>query len=62
MRAGCEILDVSRSGLYAWRDETETQRERENRGLVPLVCEVFYGAGLSESGSKPAEFRELSNR
>ena len=42
MRALCEILNVSRSGFYAWRDETETQREREDRVLVPLVCEVFW--------------------
>ena len=40
MRAVCEILNVSRSGFYAWRDETETQREREGGALVPVVCEV----------------------
>ena len=42
MRAVCEILNVSRSGFYAWRDETETNREREDRELVPLVCAVFW--------------------
>ena len=42
MRAVCEILDVSRSSFYAWRDETETQREREDREFVPLVCAVFW--------------------
>ncbi len=40
--AVCEILGVSRSGFYTWRDETETNREREDRVLVPLVCEVFW--------------------
>ena len=42
MTAVCEILGVSRSGFYTWRDETETNREREDRALVPLVCEVFW--------------------
>ena len=42
VRAVCEILNVSRSGFYAWRDETETQREREDRAIVPLVCVVFW--------------------
>jgi len=42
VRVVCKILNVSRSGFYAWRDETETQRERENLALVPLVCEVFW--------------------
>ena len=42
MRTVCEILGVSRSGFYAWRDETQTQREREDRALVPLVCAVFW--------------------
>ena len=42
MTAVCEILGVSRSGFYTWRDETETNREREDRALVPLVREVFW--------------------
>ena len=33
---------MGRSGFYHWRDETEPDREREDRALVPLVCEVFW--------------------
>ncbi len=30
----CEVLGVSRSGYYAWRDRPEADRTKENRNLV----------------------------
>lgn len=42
MSAVCEILGVSRSGYYAWQAEAETERQREDRALTPLVAEIFW--------------------
>jgi len=36
----CEILEVSRSGFYAWNDRPFSQRERENRELKLKVVEL----------------------
>lgn len=42
LSAVCDILNVSRSGYYAWRDETETERQRADREFAPLVVEIFW--------------------
>jgi transposase InsO family protein len=38
----CELLEVSRSGFYAWRSGEESLREERDRELVPVVREVFW--------------------
>jgi transposase InsO family protein len=38
----CDLLEVSRSGFYAWRSEQECRREVRDRELIPRVSEVFW--------------------
>ena len=46
----CEVMQVSRSGYYAWRKRDDSARRKENGRLVPLVRELHrqsdrtYGA------------------
>ena len=40
--AVCDLLEVSRSGFYAWRSAQETQREQRDRELTPFIEEVFW--------------------
>jgi len=48
--AVCGLLEVSRSGFYAWRSLQESQRTERDRELMPIIQEVFghhqrrYGA------------------
>lgn len=48
--AVCDLLEVSRSGFYAWRSLQESQRTERDRELLPVIQEVFghhrrrYGA------------------
>lgn len=38
----CEVLEVSRSGFYAWRKRAPSKREHEDRRLAPLVAVAFH--------------------
>jgi transposase InsO family protein len=38
----CDLLEVSRSGFYAWRSQQESQRDRRDQELVPVIQEVFW--------------------
>jgi transposase InsO family protein len=38
----CDVLEVSRAGYYAWQSEHETARERRDRELRPLICDIFW--------------------
>ena len=46
----CEVLDLSRSAYYAWRNGTPTMREDNDRKLMPIIRKIFerhkrrYGA------------------
>lgn len=46
----CRMLDVSRSGFYAWLGRDEAPRDREDNRLVPLIRAIYddhrfvYGA------------------
>jgi putative transposase len=40
--AACDLLEVSRSGFYAWRSTQETRREQRDRELAPFIAEVFW--------------------
>lgn len=37
VRKMCEVLGVSRSGYYSWRDRPESRRSRANRALLPQI-------------------------
>jgi transposase InsO family protein len=37
----CQLLEVTRSGYYAWRSGRESAREIENRKLTGQITEVF---------------------
>jgi transposase InsO family protein len=38
----CDLLEVSRSGFYAWRSQQESQRDGRDQQLVPVIQEVFW--------------------
>jgi putative transposase len=38
----CDLLEVSRSGFYAWRSKQDSQRDRRDQELVPVIQEVFW--------------------
>ena len=38
----CDLLEVSRSGFYAWRSKQESEREVRDQELVPVIQEVFW--------------------
>lgn len=50
IRLMCKVLNVSRSGLYAWLERKESNRTHENREMTELIRSVFddsrkiYGA------------------
>jgi transposase InsO family protein len=41
VRLMCRVLDVSRSGYYAWRKREPSQRERENKVLLEQIRGIF---------------------
>jgi putative transposase len=40
--AACQVLEVSRSAYYAWRDGEPSQRAHQEAALTPLVRAVFW--------------------
>jgi transposase InsO family protein len=40
--AVCALLEVSRSGFYAWRCSQASGREEQDRELIPIIREVFW--------------------
>lgn len=40
VRLSCKVLDVSRSGFYAWSDRPESQREKENVILLNDIRKI----------------------
>ena len=38
----CDVLQVSRSAYYAWRQEDFSTRERDDHRLRPLVRSIFH--------------------
>lgn len=53
-----DVLDVSVSGYYAWRDRPESDRKRANRALLTRI-EVFHGISRCTYGS-PRIHRDLT--
>jgi putative transposase len=50
LRILCSVLQVSRSGYYAWRDRKPSARDLEGERLRPKVVEAF-GTGRGTYGS-----------
>lgn len=46
----CEVLDVSTSGYYDWRDRPESNRSKENRSLLTKIS-VFHKVSREIYGS-----------
>lgn len=42
MAALCEVLEVHRSGYYAWRQGRQSRRVREDAEFKPLIREIFW--------------------
>src|SRR5690606_587569 len=40
--AVCDLLEVSRSGFYAWRSLQESARDQRDRELLPVIEDVFW--------------------
>jgi putative transposase len=40
--AVCDVLEISRSGYYAWRQGVPSQREQRDAELTPLVRALFW--------------------
>ncbi|MDZ4685314.1 MAG: IS3 family transposase [Planctomycetaceae bacterium] len=40
--AVCDVLEVSRSGFYAWRSEEESLRDQDNQQLGPVIAGIFW--------------------
>jgi putative transposase len=54
----CNVLDVSRSGYYAWLHRPESDRKKENRGLAVRI-KVIHGQKRKTYGS-PRIHQELN--
>lgn len=54
----CELLAVSRSGFYAWRNRPESLRSQEDRRLTELL-KAAHGASRETYGA-PRLFRHLT--
>ena len=51
----CEVMQVSRSGYYAWRRRGDSVREKENRRLVPMVRELHRQSDMTYGTRRIAE-------
>jgi transposase InsO family protein len=56
----CEVLEVHRSGYYAWRRGSQTRRAREDAELKPLIREIFWEHKRRYGARRIAQ--ELSSR
>ena len=57
----CEVLEVSRSGFYAWQSRPESQRSRHHRELVQEIRAIHSDRNLKSYGS-PRVHQELVAR
>ena len=40
----CHVLDVSKSGFFAWLKRGESRRKREDAKLLQRIREIFVGS------------------
>jgi putative transposase len=38
----CDVLNVSRSAYYTWRDGEESTREKETKAMTPRIAAIFW--------------------
>jgi putative transposase len=38
----CDVLEVSRSGFYAWRRSAWSLREQKDQALIPIIHDIFW--------------------
>ena len=57
----CEVLEVSRSGFYAWRSRPESQRSKYHRELLREIRTIHADRNMQSYGS-PRVHRELLAR
>jgi len=57
----CEVLQVSRSGFYAWRNRPESERSRRARQLVAAMADIHNDRDMKNYGS-PRMRDELESR
>jgi len=57
----CEVLEVSRSGFYAWRSRPESQRSKRHRELIKEIRTIHADRDMKSYGS-PRVHRELLSR
>jgi putative transposase len=41
----CKLLEVSRSGFYAWQNRPESQRDRDDRHLLAQIKRIHAASG-----------------
>ena len=61
MTVMCEVLEVSRSGFYAWRGRPESERSRRQRQLVAEMQSIHSDRDMKNYGS-PRMRDELASR
>ena len=57
----CEVLEVSRSGFYAWRSRPESERSKHHRKLVEEIRVIHADRDMKSYGS-PRVHQELVAR
>jgi len=57
----CEVLEVSRSGFYAWRSRPESERSKRHRELIEEIKKIHSDRNMESYGS-PRVHRELLAR
>jgi putative transposase len=57
----CEVLEVSRSGFYAWRSRPESQRSKRHRKLIEEIRKIYADRDMESYGS-PRVHKELLSR
>ena len=57
----CEVLEVSRSGFYAWRSRPESERSKRHRKLIEEIQAIHADRNMKSYGS-PRVHEELVAR
>ena len=57
----CEVLEVSRSGFYAWRSRSESDRSKHHRELIEEIRQIHLDREMRCYGS-PRVHQELVGR
>ncbi len=57
----CKVLEVSRSGFYAWRSRPESERSQRHRELVSEMRDIHNDNDMKSYGS-PRMHKELAAR